>query len=133
MSEFELSEQMSSNERMLLEYEIRFWKQKALRAEQQRARAEDALKAAEALSDKYKDIPEEKLKEIVNQLMDAKVAYAKSEAEVYSKNIGPVNFRRLERTVSSIENHEAKVAFWKNVCHNYRSYIPVDDTDDTSE
>jgi hypothetical protein len=66
--EHELSQQIGADERMLLNYEARFWKQRAWRAEQQRDRANLARKEAEALIEKYKSIPEEKLDELLNAM-----------------------------------------------------------------
>jgi len=63
--EFELSQQVGADERMLLNYEARFWKHRAWRAEQQRDRAELARKEAEVLLEKYKGIPQEKLDEFL--------------------------------------------------------------------
>ena len=66
----EPSQQVSSDERMILEYEARFWKQKAWRAEQQRERAETARKEAEEMTRKYKEIPEKRLEQLLNEIKE---------------------------------------------------------------
>lgn len=123
----ELSELVSPGERMLLEYEIRFWKQKAWRAEQQRDRAEIAKKEAEDIAEKYKSIPQEILDQVVADLKEEELNLMKEAASVHLPTIGLTNFRRLCTQADILDTVDAKIKHWKGVLHNYRSYAMNDE------
>jgi hypothetical protein len=120
----ELSNQMSSDEKMLLEHQVRFWKHKAWRAEQQRDRAILASKEAEAITEKYKSIPKERLDKLLQEVEQEELIIAKKNADVYMNTIGLVNFCKLEKSAELLESRLDKIKFWKNVSDNYTQYIP---------
>jgi len=120
----ELSNQMSSDEKMLLEHKVRFWKHKAWRAEQQRDRAILASKEAEAITEKYKSIPKERLDKLLQEVEQEELIIAKKNADVYMNTIGLVNFCKLEKSAELLESRLDKIKFWKNVSDNYTQYIP---------
>jgi len=117
---------MSSDEKMLLEHQVRFWKQKAWRAEQQRDRAEIAKKQAEEIVEKYKAIPEETLQKLLMDIKNAELLQVKKHAENHIGSIGLINFHKLERVSEGMDVSE-KIKFWKNVGEKHRSYGPQDD------
>jgi len=123
----ELSELVSPGERMLLEYEIRFWKQKAWRAEQQRDRAEVARKEAEDMTEKYKAIPQDVLDKFLLELKEKELQGVKEMASVHMSTIGLTNFRRLNSQADLLDSMNAKIKHWKDVIDNYRSYAMEDD------
>jgi len=118
----EISELVSPGERMLLEYEIRFWKQKAWRAEQQRDRAQLAQKEAEDISEKYKEIPQETLDRFVIEVKQRQLKDLKEAASVHMSTIGLTNFRRLCSQADILETIEAKIKMWKGVVENHQVY-----------
>jgi len=120
----ELSNQMRSDEKMLLEHQVRFWKHKAWRAEQQRDRAILASKEAEAITEKYKSIPKERLDKLLQEVEQEELIIAKKNADVYMNTIGLVNFCKLEKSAELLESRLDKIKFWKNVSDNYTQYIP---------
>lgn len=125
--ENEVSQLVSPGERMLLEYEIRFWKQKAWRSEQQRDRAEVARKEAEDMAEKYKSIPQAVLDRFVLDVKMEALAEVKKAALVHMPNIGLRNFRRLNANEDLLENIDDKIKMWKDVVDNYRAYEMEDD------
>jgi hypothetical protein len=125
--ENEISQLVSPGERMLLEYEIRFWKQKAWRAEQQRDRAELARKEAEDIAEKYKSIPQTVLDRVLLDIKMAELAEVKNAALVHMPSIGLTNFRRLNTKADLLENIDAKIKMWKDVVNNHRAYEMVED------
>ena len=120
----ELSQQFGADERMLLDYEIRFWKQRAWRSEQQRDREVAARKIADAKAEKYKDIPQERLDALLLEIKHQELHKAMSAAESYIRVIGLTNLRKLQRESDDIENLDDRISFWKNVADNYVSYAP---------
>lgn len=129
----ELSQFVSPDERMLLEYEIRFWKQKAWRAEQQRDRAELAQKEAEGIVEKYKSIPQDMLDRIVLDLKQKELHLMKEAASVHLPTIGITNFHRLRSQADLLDNIDAKIKHWKDVIQNYRSYAIKDEEEEEEE
>ena len=126
----ELSQQVSSDERMILEYKARFWKQKAWRAEQQRDRAELAKKEAESLTEKYKDIPHERLERLLNEIKEEQLLLLKSSAEKHLGTIGFINFRQLNWVADTLKSIDEKISFWKKVSDNYMQYATVNEEDE---
>jgi hypothetical protein len=127
--ESELSQLVSRDERMLLEYEIRFWKQKAWRAEQQRDRAEVAQKEAEDIAEKYKSIPQDILDKMVLDLKEKELNRLKETALVHLPTIGLTNFNRLRSQGELLKNIDDKINHWKDVNLNHRSYAVNDEED----
>jgi hypothetical protein len=125
----ELSELVSPDERMFLEYEIRFWRQKAWRAEQQRDRAEVARKEAEEMTEKYKAIPQDILDRFLLELKEKELQMLKESASVYMPSIGIRNFRKLSSQADLLDNIDAKIKHWKNVVDNHNAYKMNDDDD----
>lgn len=128
--EMELSQLVTPDERMLLEYEIRFWKQKAWRAEQQRDRAQLAQKKAEDINKKYKAIPQEVLDRFVLEVKEKELKEVKEAAYVHMPTIGLTNFRRLTSQADLLEDIDAKISMWKEVISNHRAYAPCDEEDE---
>ena len=126
----ELSQLVSPDERMLLEYEIRFWRQKAWRAQQQRDRAEVARKEAEDIAEKYKSIPQEILDRVVLDLKEKELVLMKEAASVYLPSIGLTNFRRLSSQADMLENIDDKIKHWRKVIHNHDAYKMEDEEED---
>lgn len=131
--DMELSQIVSPDERMLLEYEIRFWKQKAWRAEQQRDRAEVAQKEAEEITRKYKVIPQEVLDRFVLNVKEKELKEMKEAASAHIPIIGLTNFHRLSSQVELLDNIDAKINLWKDVINNHRAYIPCDEESEEAE
>ena len=129
----ELSELMSSDERMMMNYEIRFWKNKAWRAEQQRDRAEAAQKEAEEINRKYKVIPQEVLDRFVLDLKQKELKEMKEAASAHIPTIGLTNFHRLSSQVELLDNIDAKINLWKDVVSNHRAYAPCDEESEEAE
>lgn len=131
--EMELHPLVTSDERMVLNYEIRFWKQKAWRAEQQRDRAQLAQKEAEEIIKKYKIIPEEALEQLVLEIKQKQLREMKEAASVYIPTIGLANFCRLSSQADLLDNIDAKISLWKGVISNHRAYAPCDEDDEEGE
>ena len=131
--QLEMSQLITTDERMLLNFEIRFWRQKAWRAEQQRARAQEMQKEAEALAEKYKDIPQEKLDLVLNEIKEEALTSAKNEAEQRVGAIGLTNFRKLTWDSDAIECIDDKIKFWKNIAENYQNYRVENEEDSDTE
>lgn len=127
----ELSQLVSPDERMLLEYEIRFWKQKAWRAEQQRDRAEAAQKEAEDIAEKYKSIPQDILDKVVLDLKEKELHRLKEAALVHLHTIGLTNFNRLRSQGDLLDSIDDKINHWKDVVRNHRSYAVNDEEEDS--
>lgn len=129
----ELSQQMTSDEKMMMNYEIRFWKQRAWRAEQQRDRAEVAQKQAEDMIQKYKSIPEGVLDKFLLDAKEKELKEVKGAASVYMSTIGLTNFRRLSSRADLLDSIDAKINLWKDVISNHRSYAPCDEEEEEAE
>lgn len=129
----ELSQLVSPDERMLLEYEIRFWKQKAWRAEQQRDRAELAQKEAEDIAEKYKSIPQEILDSVILDLKQKELQRMKEAASVHLPTIGITNLHRLRSQADLLDNIDDKIKHWKDIIQNYRSYAIKDEEEEEEE
>jgi hypothetical protein len=129
----ELSQLVSPDERMLLEYEIRFWRQKAWRAEQQRDRAEAARKEAEDIAEKYKSIPQEILDRVVLDLKEKELVLMKEAASVHLPSIGLTNFRRLSSQADMLENIDDKIKHWRKIIHNHAEYKMEDEEEEEEE
>jgi hypothetical protein len=125
--EQQLSQQMSSDEKMMMNYEIRFWKQKAWRAQQQRDRAEVAQKKAEDMIQKYKAIPEDVLDKFLLEAKEKELKEIKEAASVHMTSIGLTNFRRLSSQADFLDTIDSKIKLWKDVISNYRAYAPCDE------
>ena len=131
--EAEMSQLVSDDERMLLNHEIRFWRQKAWRADQQRERLELEKKNVEALAEKYKDIPEDRLNRLLSEIKEEELKAARAEAEKYSGTIGLTNFRKLVLTSEDIKKIDDRIAFWKKVATNYLQYGPVEEEEEEED
>ena len=131
--EMELSQLVTPDERMIMNYEIRFWKQKAWRAEQQRDRAEAAQKEAEAISEKYKAIPQNVLDRFVLEVKEKELKELKDAAYVHMPTIGLTNFNRLVSQADLTNDIDAKIKLWKEVVSNHRSYEPRDEDDEEGD
>lgn len=131
--EQELSQQVSSDERMLLNYEIRFWKQKAWRAQQQRDRAEADQREAEELTKKYKAIPQGVLDKFLIDAKEKELKDVKQNASVHISTIGLTNFHRLSSQADLLDSIDAKINLWKDVITNHRLYAQCDEEEEVEE
>lgn len=129
----ELSQLMTSDEKMMMNYEIRFWKQRAWRAEQQRDRAEVAQKNAEDMIQKYKAIPEDVLDKFLLDAKEKELKEVKEAASVHISTIGLTNFRSIVQQADLTNNIDAKINIWKDVISNYRAYAPCDEEEEEAE
>lgn len=107
-----------ADEMMVMAYEIRFWKQKAWRAEQQRDRAIAETKRTEALYERFKEIPQEALDAIHLKIKEEKIATLKQEA---SKIIGYIPWVKYELEEKAIDDADAKIIFWTKLISYYNS------------
>uniref|UniRef100_A0A6C0ANM2 Uncharacterized protein n=1 Tax=viral metagenome TaxID=1070528 RepID=A0A6C0ANM2_9ZZZZ len=76
----QLSQKELEDERMLMSFQIRFWKQKAWRAEQQRDREISTRKEAEKSLEYYKTIPSDLFDNLVNKIKEEECVKLKNEA-----------------------------------------------------
>ena len=118
---------------MLLNYEIRFWKQKALRAQQQRDRAEAGQREAEELTKKYKAIPQCVLDKFLIEAKERELIDVKQSASVHMSSIGLTNFCRLSSQADLLDSIDDKINHWKKVITNYRLYLQSDEEVEESD
>ena len=113
-----MTPQQLADEKMLMVYEIRFWKQKAWRAEQQRDREIAERKAAELKCERFKEIPQEALDAILIKIKEDKVACLKEEA---GKIIGYIPWVKYQIEEKSIKDIDAKIEFWTKLISYYNT------------
>jgi hypothetical protein len=119
-----LTPQELADERMVMAFEIRFWKQKAWRAEQQRDREIAERKATELKYERFNEIPQEALDALLIKMNEKKIALAKEEA---SKIIGYIPWVKYELEEKAIVDVGAKLQFWTKLISYYNS-IEHEDT-----
>lgn len=107
-----------ADEIMIMKFEIRFWRQRAWRAEQQRDREIAERKATEAKYEKFKKIPEESLNEILNKMKEEQILSLKEEA---NKVIGILPWILYEQEEKLIQDLDAKITFWTKLISYYNS------------
>ena len=105
-----------ADEMMFMAHAIRFWKQKAWRAEQQRDREIAERKAAEARFERFAGIPQEALDTLLVKMKEEKVAAVKAEA---GKIIGYIPWVKYELEEKTINNVDAKLEFWTKLISYY--------------
>jgi hypothetical protein len=115
-----LSEAERENAIMLLQFEVRFWRHKAWRAEQQRDREIEKNKELEEIAGKYKDLPKEILESLVLIMKKEELLNIQKKAEEHFKNIGLVNYLKLQRDAAAMEDLDKQIKFWKDVMVSYR-------------
>ncbi len=113
-----LTPQQLADERMVMAFEIRFWKQKAWRAEQQRDRAIAERKATELQYERFSGIPQEALDALMLKMKEEKVALAKEEA---GKIIGYIPWVKYELEEKAIPDVDAKLNFWIKLIDYYKT------------
>jgi hypothetical protein len=113
-----MTPQQLADERMLMAHEIRFWKQKAWRAEQQRDREIAERKAIEAQFERFKEIPQAALDALLIKMKEEKVAALKEEA---SKIIGYIPWVKYQLEEKSIADVNAKLEFWTKLISYYNT------------
>jgi formate dehydrogenase maturation protein FdhE len=106
-----------SDEVMYMAFQIRFWKQKAWRAEQQRDREILARKEVEAKLDRFKGLTEEHLEEMLSSLKKQELSKVKAEA---SKIIGVSPWVKYTKDEELIEGLDAKIKFWTDLLNYYQ-------------
>ena len=106
-----------SDEVMYMAFQIRFWKQKAWRAEQQRDREILARKEVEAKLDRFKGLTQEHLEEMLSSLKKQELSKVKAEA---SKIIGVSPWVKYTKDEELIEGLDAKIKFWTDLVNYYQ-------------
>lgn len=106
-----------SDEIMYMAFQIRFWKQKAWRAEQQRDREILARKEVEARLDRFKGLTQEHLEEMLTSLKKQELSKVKAEA---SKIIGVSPWVKYTKDEELIEGLEARIKFWTDLVNYYQ-------------
>ena len=106
-----------SDEIMYMAFQIRFWKQKAWRAEQQRDREILARKEVEARLDRFKGLTQEHLEEMLTSLKKQELSKVKAEA---SKIIGVSPWIKYTKDEELIEGLDARIKFWTDLVNYYQ-------------
>jgi len=101
-----------SDEAMLMKFEIRFWKQKAWRAEQQRDREVAARKAIETQVERYKGIPQESLDAIRLSLLTNELERLKNTA---MQTLGLFQWTMKCQEEAAVEGVQNRVHFWADI------------------
>ena len=114
----QLTPQQMADEKMLMTFEIRFWKQKAWRAEQQRDREIAERKATDLQYERFKGIPQESLDALLLKMKEDKIAMAKEEA---GKIIGYIPWVKYEMEEKAIKDIDAKLDFWTKLISYYKT------------
>ena len=97
-------------------YEIRFWRQKAWRAEQQKDREILARKEVEAKLERFKGLSQETLEEMSISLKNKDLTQVKSEA---NKLIGVSPWVKYLKEEELIKDLDAKIKFWIDLVAYY--------------
>jgi len=105
-------------ERMFMAFEIRFWRQKAWRTEQQRARITEEKRLLEEKYEKYKNIPEHYLDALINTIKEEKIESLKEEAKSIIEIIPWVKY---DREAKEIPDLDEKIKFWTSLISYYKS------------
>lgn len=106
-----------SDEVMYMAFQIRFWKQKAWRAEQQRDREILARKEVEAKLDRFKGLTQEHLEDMLTSLKKQELSKIKAEA---SKVIGVAPWVKYVKDEELIEDLDARIKFWTDLVNYYQ-------------
>ena len=106
-----------SDEMMLMTFEIRFWKQKAWRAEQQRDREILARKEIEAKLDRFKGLTDQNLEEMLISLKNEELAKVKAQANTL---IGVSPWVKYLKEEEGIAGLDARIKFWTDLVAYYQ-------------
>jgi hypothetical protein len=106
-----------ADEKMVMAYEIRFWKQRAWRAEQQRDREVELRKEAEAKLERFKGLSDEKLEELRFSLKLQRIIELKDEA---NKIIGLSPLLKYIKEEEAITDLSLKEKFWSDLLAYYQ-------------
>lgn len=101
-----------ASERMMLTYQVRFWKQKAWRAEQQRDREIAERKALELRFKKYSEIPQKILEDAVRRAETQELTYLKEKAV---QALSFLLWSNKCREENEIETVGEKIKFWSKM------------------
>lgn len=101
---------------MLMTFQIRFWKQKAWRAEQQRDREILARKETEAKLDRFKGLTDQHLEEMLTSLKLKELSKVKAEA---NKIIGVAPWVKYIKEEAGISDLDTKIKFWADLIVYY--------------
>jgi hypothetical protein len=101
---------------MLMTFQIRFWKQRAWRAEQQRDREILARKETEAKLDRFKGLTDKHLEEMVLSLKKEELAKVKGKA---NKIIGVAPWVKYLKEEMGIQDIDARIKFWEDLIVYY--------------
>ena len=101
-----------ASERMMLTYQVRFWKQKAWRAEQQRDREIAERKALELRFKKYSEIPQKILEDAVRRAETQELTYLK---ETAVQALSFLLWSNKCREENEIETVGEKIKFWSKM------------------
>jgi len=111
-----LQELNMEDEIMLMTFQIRFWKQKAWRAEQQRDREILARKETEAKLDRFKGLTDQHLEEMLTSLKLKELSKVKAEA---NKIIGVAPWVKYIKEEAGISDLDTKIKFWADLIVYY--------------
>jgi hypothetical protein len=101
-----------ASERMMLNYQVRFWRQKAWRAEQQRDREIAERKALELRFKKYSEIPQKILDDAIRTAETQELVYLKDRAVQALPFLLWSNKCREENEIEAVGD---KIKFWSNL------------------
>lgn len=111
-----LSPNEVSDEIMVMAYEIRFWKQRAWRSEQQREREIIARKEAEAKLERFKGLTDQHLEDMLMTLKEHQLIKVKTQA---GKLIGVCPWVKYLNEEKDIKDLDARIKFWTDLVAYY--------------
>jgi hypothetical protein len=106
-----------ADERMVMLYEIRFWRNKAWRAEQQKDREIQERKEAEAKLSRFSGLSDAQLEEMRSSLKLKSIEQLKGEA---SKIIGVLPWLNYVKQEEAITDLSLKEKFWSDLLAYYQ-------------
>ena len=132
LAEFNLeaSALLNDSERMFTEFSIRFWRQKAWRAEQQRDREIEARKQLENKLERFKRIPQALVDSLISQSLMEELSAIKKKVEHFIPTIGSISWERYLSEEARLDNIEDRIHLWKEVLTIYSRSSESDDDGD---
>jgi hypothetical protein len=116
-------EPLMTDDYMIMNHAIRFWKHKAFRAEQQRDREIKARKALEEELEKYKCIPQELLEKVTYDMKVKRLDELKTQANSLISSMGLLNLTKLFQRASTLENIDDKIKLLRDTISFYKSKV----------
>ena len=122
-----------NNEVLVMLHNIRYWKQKAWRAEQKLAREVGARKLLEKELDLYKSIPADLLEPVLLEAKKKELRDIEKKVDSIFQTIGLFTMTRLRSESEKYKDTDGKIRFWKQVISIYDKRLPESDETDTSD